>query len=334
MSLEFSALVVRRASNDQPASLELESWSDDQLDIGDVEIDVAYAALNYKDALASRGQPGVAGKFPLIPGIDATGVVTKSGDPRFQAGDPVLVAHADFGTQHHGGLAERMRVPADWVYRLPEGLDLAEAAGWGTAGFTAAQSVAALLAQGLVPAAGPIAVSGATGGVGSFAVALLAKLGFEVQAATGKPAQHEWLRQLGAQEVVGREAWQDDSGRPLLKGEFAGAVDSVGGNTLATLLKSTRLGGCVTACGLVGGAELQTTVYPFILRGITLVGIDSANIDRAHRQQLWDRIARDWKIDLQPLIRTVKLDEVPEVLQAMLAGQSLGRTVVSLAPER
>jgi acrylyl-CoA reductase (NADPH) len=295
---------------------------------------VTYSSLNYKDALAAAGHPGVARQLPLVPGIDAVGTVAVANDPGWQSGDEVLIADAEFGTAKDGGFTQYATVPADWCYRLPDRLSAVDAATWGTAGFTAAQSVEQLLQHGIQPQSGPVVVTGSTGGVGIFAVALLGKLGFEVVAVTGKSDRADWLKSIGASQVVGRDALDDHSNRPLLKGLYAGAVDTVGGNPLQTILRSVKNHGCVTACGLVAGTDLNTSVYPFILRGITLCGIDSANLDRATRQSLWEKIAGPWQLDCLPEIRTViERDGLEDSIRQITAGKIAGRMVLDLFGE-
>lgn len=296
-----------------------------------VTIQVDYSALNFKDALAASGHPGVAKRMPLIPGIDAAGTVVDSDDSRFQIGDQVMIAHAKFGTANHGGWTRFVKVPGDWVYQLPKGLTKREAVIWGTAGFTAAQSVYEIVQRGIEPEQGPVLVTGATGGVGIFSVKLLHQLGYQVVASTGKADRAEWLSQQGASEVVGRDDVVDTTESPLLKGQWAAAVDTVGGNTLASVLRSAKPHACVTACGLVAGHELNMTVYPFILRGVTLCGIDSAGISRSTREMVWSLIGEKWKLpDLDSLTEEIPLSGVPAAVEKILAGNVAGRTVVNL----
>jgi len=306
----------------------------EELDSGDVIVRVVYSALNFKDSLAANGNPGVARKFPLIPGIDAVGEVLQSSDSRFKVGQQVQIGHADFGTAHHGAMAELVRVPGDWVYELPTGLessfDLKTTVTWGTAGFTAAQSVEKIVAHGVTPDTGEVLVTGATGGVGIFAVKLLARLGYRVVASTGKTERYDWLRQHGAAEILTREDLDDMSKKPLLKSRWAAVVDTVGGNTLSTVLRSTLPYGCVTACGLVAGHELPVTVYPFILRGITLCGISSALIEREARIRLWSKIAQQWNMELDMIATEVSLQELPAAIQAITDGNIAGRTIVKM----
>ena len=298
---------------------------------GDVLIQVELSAVNYKDGLAAEGHPGVALSLPLVPGIDAVGVVVASDSDRCRPGDQVMVSGANFGTRSWGGWATYARVPGSYCLQIPAGMTTREAVILGTAGFTAAQSVEKLQQAGVTPDCGPVLVSGATGGVGIFAVRLLGQLQYHVVAATGKAERTDWLKQLGAREVISRQEINDPSGRPLLSQKWAGAIDTVGGRPLDTILRATKPGGCVTACGLVAGYELPTTVYPFILRGISLQGIDSANASVAFRERLWQRLATDLKIeDLESLVTEVSLSDVEKSVQAILAGQVAGRHIVDV----
>ncbi len=304
----------------------------DSLPEGEVLLEVHFSAVNYKDALAAEGHPGVALGLPLVPGIDAVGRVVESRSERCAVGDEVMVSGADFGTRSWGGWSTLARVPGAYCFVLPEGLTARESVILGTAGFTAAQSVERLQHHGVEADSGPVLVTGATGGVGSFAVKLLGQLGYQVVAVTGKLDQVDWLKNLGATRVLSREEVSDDSNRPLLSGKWAGAVDTVGGDILETTLRSTRPGGCVTACGLVAGSQLNTTVYPFILRGISLQGIDSANASVEFRQRLWTRLATDLKLQgLEDLAVNVSLADVESSVLAILAGKVRGRHVVEVA---
>jgi acrylyl-CoA reductase (NADPH) len=325
----FPALVVRRA-DDGSVVWGKETLTKNDLPPGNVLIEVAYSSLNYKDALATQAHPGVVRQLPHVPGIDCAGTVAQSGSPDYQAGQPVLVTGYDLGSASWGGWSAFVRVPADWVVALPEGLSLRDTMIYGTAGFTAAQCVGAIQRHGIAPAAGEVVVTGATGGVGSVAIALLAKLAYAVVAVTGKPAQSKLLQQLGAHQVISREEVNDHAEKPLLPARWAAAVDTVGGNTLATLLRATDHRGCVAACGLVGGDKLPLTVYPFILRGVTLAGIDSAKCPRQPRLEIWKKLADEWNVteQLQPLVREVTLAGVPGEVERMLAGQNSGRILV------
>jgi putative YhdH/YhfP family quinone oxidoreductase len=253
----------------------------------------------------------------------------ESASDEWRPGDDVLVTGYELGAGQWGGFAAYVRVPADWVVTLPAGLTARDAMIYGTAGFTAAQCVTAIIQHGIEPNRGPVVVTGATGGVGCLAVAILARLGYEVAAVTGKRDQHDWLRRLGASSIINRDEVMDDSDRPLLGSRWAAAVDTVGGKPLTTILRSMQHRGCVAACGLVAGADLKLTVYPFILRGATLVGIDSAKCPRPQRLEMWQKLAGPWRIDhLNELANEVTLDELPNCIEKILAGQIVGRTVV------
>lgn len=307
----------------------------DELPEGDVLVRVAYSSLNYKDALAAMGPPGVVTKtFPHVPGVDAAGTVARSRVDEFAEGDPVLATGFDLGASRWGGLAEYVSVPKDWIVPLPEGLTLRESMMLGTAGLTAAMGVHALEQHGVTPRSGRVVVTGATGGVGSIAIALLAKLGYEVAAVTGKRWMHEYLKDLGAAEILGREEVRDRSDKPLLARRWAGAIDTVGGDILSTIVRATTHGGCVACCGLTAGTELSLTVFPFILRGVFLCGVDAAWCPLAVKRQTWDRLAGPWKLDcLDRIARFIGLDEAPSRLARMLGGGSTGRLVVRISPE-
>jgi acrylyl-CoA reductase (NADPH) len=302
-----------------------------ELPAGEALIRVAYSSLNYKDALAATGHPGVNKVFPHIPGVDAAGRIVSGGTGRFAPGEPVLVTGFDMGANRWGGWAEYVQVPQEWVVPLPAGLTLRESMILGTAGFTAGLCVDALQQHAVQPASGEVVVTGASGGVGTFAVALLAKLGYHVVAVTGKAAAHEYLMRLGAQQILGREELDDRTAKPLLSGRWAGAIDTVGSHMLGTILRATRHGGCVAACGLAAGPDLPVTVFPFILRGITLAGIDAAWGPIPLRHQIWSRLAGPWKLDcLSTIAQFVKLDELPAYIDPILAGQITGRIVVDV----
>lgn len=314
---------------DDRISADLATRPTAELPEGDVVIRVQYSSLNYKDALAARGHPGVVARFPHIPGIDSVGQVVESNDSRFIPGQQVLATSYEIGAARWGAYAEFLRVPADWVLPLPGGLTPRECMVLGTAGLTAAMSIDALVERHIEPSAGEVLVTGASGGVGSLSVAMFSQLGYEVVAVSGKPAARDLLIRLGARRILGRDEVVDTSSRPLLKAMWAAAIDTVGGTTLSTIVRSLQPGGVVTACGLVGGAELPLTVYPFILRGAQLVGIDSATVPREKRIRLWNKLASDWKPRLlNDLVAEIALDQLPEKIAAILAGQIIGRVVV------
>lgn len=306
----------------------------DELPEGDVLIRVFYSSLNYKDALAVKGHPGVNKVFPHIPGVDAAGVVVRSGVYEFVEGDEVLVTGFDMGANRWGGYAEYVSVPQSWVVPLPAGLTLRESMMLGTGGLTAGMCVAAVVDRGIEPDRGTVVVTGASGGVGSVAVAILGKLGYRVAAVTGKESAHDYLRGLGAAEILPREEVHDRSEKPLLSGRWAAAVDTVGGEILATVVRATRHGGCVAACGNAGGVELPLTVFPFILRGVVLAGIDAAFCSIPFRHQTWDRLAGPWKLDsLDRIARFIDLEELPAQVDEILAGRITGRLAVNVNPE-
>jgi len=298
---------------------------------GDVVIKAAYSSVNYKDALAATGAGRILRRFPLTGGIDVAGAVVSSDDGRFNPGDLVLVTGYDLGVAHDGGFAEYVRVPGDWVVPLPEGLTPRHAMTLGTAGFTAGLSIVELERNDLKPGAGPVVVTGATGGVGSVAVAALAALGYQVTAVTGKTAEHEYLRSLGAAEILPREAIPTDA-RPLGKSTWAGAVDAVGGAVLAGLLKTMNYGAAVANSGLTAGTELHTTVLPFILRGVKLLGIDSVFCPMARRREVWARLAAAVRPStLETMAQEIPMAELPVAFDTLLRGAARGRFVVRIA---
>jgi len=326
----FRALVVEKT--DDGFFVEVRERRLDDLPAGDVTIRVAYSSVNYKDGLACIPNGRILTRYPMVPGIDLAGVVADSKDPRFREGDEVLVTGYELGVSHEGGFSEMARVPGDWVVPLPGGLTLKEAMALGTAGFTAALSVHQLIEHGVTPEKGPVIVTGATGGVGSTAVAILAQLGYHVAASTGKTSEEAYLRKLGAQEIVHRDEVAAESKRALEKQRWAGAVDPVGGKTTAYLLKTMQYGGSIALSGLTGGSELVTTVFPFILRGVNLLGIDSVYCPMELRKTLWERLAADWKPRYltEDIAREVTLDTLKDTLSAILRGEIRGRTVVKL----
>lgn len=325
----FQALVVRQ--EDDTFVRRMESRHLDDLPPGEVLVRVHYSSLNYKDALSAIGNRGVTRRYPHTPGIDAAGVVEASDHPLVRPGQEVIVSCYDLGMNTPGGFADYIRVPAAWVVRKPAALTLKESMIYGTAGFTAALSVHKLLAQGVRPAQGPVLVTGATGGVGSMAVAILAREGFQVTAASGKAAE-DFLTALGAAEIISREQVSGGRDKALLRPRWAGVVDTVGGEILAKALKSTRPGGAVTCCGNVAAADLPITVYPFILRGISLLGIDAAECPLALRQQLWDKLAGAWKLPMLATLGTeITMDQLSHHIDLILQGKVKGRLVVKVA---
>ena len=326
--MSFSAFVVTRG--DDAITTEVQALEEDALPPGEVVVDVEWSAVNYKDAMVTVPGNRVARISPLVPGVDLAGRVAHSDDPSLPAGTAVLVHGYDLGVARHGGFAERARVPADWVVRLPDLLTTRRAAAIGTAGFTAVLSVKKLRHAGVLPGTGPVLVTGASGGVGSMAVAALAAQGYEVVASTGKVNEHSYLRRLGATEVVGRDAVSTGSGRPLEHERWAGAVDCVGGTTLAGVLASLRYGGSVAASGLTAGPELQTTVYPFIIRGVNLLGVDSVNVPIADRRRTWETMREMLPDDaVDAVVATeVGLDALSGVLGDVLGARVRGRVLV------
>ncbi len=296
----FKAMVVSETA-EKTFVREIRERALNDLPAGELIIEVKYSSLNYKDALSATGNKGVTRKYPHTPGIDAAGVIVDSTTKMFSVGDQVTVTGFDLGMNTSGGFGQYISVPALWAVNLPKGLSLKESMGYGTAGLTAALCIIRLMASGLSKDSGEVLVTGATGGVGSVAVAILAKLGFNVVAATGKASEHDFLTALGAKSIISREEANDTSGRPLQKGRWAGVVDTVGGNILATALKTAKYGGLVTACGNAMSADLSVSVFPFILRGVSLLGVDSVEIPMRARQMAWQKLAGEWKIDLDPL---------------------------------
>jgi NADPH2:quinone reductase len=301
----------------------------DDLDPGEVVIRTHYSSVNYKDALAATGAGKVIRRFPCVGGVDAAGMVVSSSDTRFHAGDAVLVTGYDMGVAHDGGYAEYVRVPAGWVVPLPVNLSLFEAMALGTAGFTAALAIHRLQQNELTPDKGKVIVTGATGGVGSLAIMMLAQLGYHVVAMTGKDSEHDYLKSLGASEILPRHAVDLHSTRPLEKAQWAGALDAVGDDTLAWLTRTMQQDGVIASYGNAGGVELHTTVFPFILRGVKLLGVDSAATQMPLRKQIWQRLAGELHPrNLGQVAHTVSYAQLPEVFPKMLHGETRGRTVV------
>jgi acrylyl-CoA reductase (NADPH) len=324
----FRAVVVEKGEGGQ--SVALRDFDEADLMDGDVTVRVSHSTLNYKDGLALTGQAPVVRRFPMIPGIDLAGTVEASSHPDFNPGDAVVLNGWGVGETHLGAYAERARLKGDWLIALPQGLGAAQAMAIGTAGYTAMLAVMALERHGLTPGHGPAVVTGAAGGVGSVAITLLAKAGWHVIASTGRPAEAEYLKGLGAAEIVDR-AELSGPGRPLGKERWAAAVDSVGSHTLANLLAMTKYGGAVAACGLAGGMDLPSSVAPFILRGVSLLGIDSVMAPKPRRVEAWTRLARDLDpAKLAAMTTTIGLDEVVAAGRRIIDGQVRGRTVVEI----
>ena len=325
----FKAYVVEE-SDDGSFYGEVQDKTISELPPGDVTVRVQYSSLNYKDALSATGNRAVTKVYPHTPGIDAAGIVEESDTESIPKGSPVIVTSYDLGMNTPGGFGQYIRVPADWVVPLPTGLTLKESMIFGTAGFTAGLCVLKLTAS-VKPEHGPIVVTGGTGGVGSVAVAILSKLGYAVSAVSGKPNAKDFLGPLGVDKIIGREAFLENSKRPLLKPLWAGAVDTVGGEPLATAIKSTRPLGVVTCCGNAASPELPITVFPFILRGVSLMGVNSQSCPMDIRKNVWGKLSHDWKFDgLLRIFQEISLLELRDNIDTILKGRLLGRTVVRL----
>ncbi len=328
--MSFYRSFVVREQNKGEFSRSVEEKGIQELPAGEVLVRVHYSSLNYKDALSASGNRGVTRRYPHTPGIDAAGVVEESTVSAFQPGDQVIVSGYDLGMNHPGGFAEYVRVPAAWVVRLPQGLSLQQSMMLGTAGFTAGRCVEMLLRQGCVPGDGEILVTGATGGVGSISVAILAKLDFAVTALTGKN-EPAFLLNLGARTVLARGEFVRAPKKMLLPERWAGVVDTVGGQYLETAIKETRYDGVVTSCGNAASGDLALTVYPFIIRGVRLIGIDSARCPLSVRERIWQLLATEYKFSqLDHLVSVITLEELDEAIQRMLAGSLQGRMLVRL----
>ena len=325
----FKALLLTK-TDDAPLSAAVTDLDDDRLPAGDVLVQVASSTLNYKDALAITGKAPVVRSYPMVPGIDLAGMVVESSDQRYRPGDPVLLNGWGVGESHWGGLAQRARVKADWLLPLPGGMTPSQAMAIGTAGYTAMLCVMALQQHGVTPERGPVLVTGGNGGVGSIAIALLSRLGFTVHASTGRLHEAEHLKALGATELVDR-ATLNAPGKPLQKERWAAAVDSVGSHTLVNVCASTQYGGVVAACGLAQGMDFPGTVAPFILRGVTLAGVDSVMAPYVRRAKAWERLARELPAEaLAANTETIALADAPAVAARLLAGQVRGRVVVDV----
>ena len=326
---KFKAFKITEA--DKKVQAGFTDFTLDELDPGEVVVRVAYSDVNYKDALAATGKGRILLRPACIGGIDFSGTVVSSSDARFAKGDAVLATGFDIGVKHHGGYAEYARVPADWLVKAPQGLTLWEAMAFGTAGFTAGLAIVRMEQNGLKPENGPVIVDGATGGVGSIAVDALARLGYQVVALTGKAGEAEYLKKIGASEVKLRSELDLSKIRPLDKASWAGAVDNLGGETLAWMASTMKVGGCIASIGLAASTALNTTVLPFILRGVSLLGVDSVNCPMPLRQEVWRRLAGDMRpAHLKEITRTIPFAELPSVFDKFIGAQIRGRVVVDL----
>ena len=326
----FKALLLEEKDGKVAASIQ--SLAEDRLPPGDVTVGVQYSTLNYKDGLVLNGQGRLVRSYPHVPGIDFAGAVLESGHPGFKPGDPVILTGWRVGEMQWGGYAEKARVKGDWLVPLPQGLTGRQAMAIGTAGLTAMLCTIALEQQGVSPRDGEVLVTGAAGGVGSVATAVLAKLGYSVVCSTGRADTHAYLKELGASTIIDRAAIATPSGKPLDSERWAGCIDSVGGSTLACILPQMKYLGSVASCGLAGGTKLETTVIPFLLRGVKLLGIDSVMCSIERRKEAWARLARDLPMaKLEAMIRPATLADLPELGRAIVAGQVRGRVVVEIA---
>ena len=333
MSQSFRALVLRE-SDDRKVSSAIETLTTDDLPEGDVLVRVGYSTLNYKDGMIVNGIGRLVRTYPHVPGVDFSGVVEASEHPDFKPGDAVVLTGWRVGEMHWGGFAEKARVKGDWLVPLPAGLSARDAMAVGTAGFTAMLAIDALEAHGLNPDGGEVLVTGAAGGVGSVATAMLAKLGYTVAASTGRAAEHDYLKGLGASVIIDRAELSEAPSRPLAKERFAGAIDNVGGTTLANLLTQIKYGGSVAAVGLAGGNDLSTTVLPFLLRGVNLLGIDSVMCPKDKRIAAWERLVSILSAEqLAGMAETCALEDLPSRASAILKGEVRGRTIVEVGGE-
>lgn len=330
MAKTFRAFVVNKTDTD--FSADFQELSTNELPEGEVLIRVAYSGVNYKDGLASIPEGKIVRSYPFVPGIDVAGVVEESSDPNFKEGDEVIATSYELGVSHYGGYCEYARVKAEWVIPLPAGLTLKEAMALGVAGFTAALAIYHLEKNGLKPQNGPVLVTGATGGVGSVGINILHKLGYTVAASTGKASEHDYLKELGASEILSREETSAESKRPMEKERWAGSLDAVGGSTLAYLIRTTSAYGSIAAYGNTGGPDFSTTVFPFILRGVNLLGTDSTHCPMELRRHLWQMLANDYKPPrLLDLIATeAPFEELPQALETILKGGTRGRKLMRI----
>jgi acrylyl-CoA reductase (NADPH) len=331
MLTTFRAFIVNKTA--EGFSAELGELQHKDLPEGEVTVKVAYSGVNYKDGLASIPEGKVVRTYPFVPGIDLAGVVEESNDARFKVGDEVIATSYDLGVTHYGGFSEYAQVKADWIVPLPAGLTMQEAMALGTAGFTAALAVYQLEKNGLRPQNGPVLITGATGGVGSIAISILHNLGYQIAASTGKASEQAYLHELGAEQIVERAVTSAESNRPLERETWAASVDAVGGTTLAYLLRTTKYGGSIASCGNTGGLNFNTTVFPFILRGVNLLGIDSVLCPMELRRELWDLLANAYKPAklLSHIGREVDFEDLPTALATVLKGGIKGHTVVRIS---
>ena len=326
--IQYKAFVVDEIDGKFVQSIQ--TVSTENLPAGEVLIQVYYSSVNYKDALSATGNKGVTKKYPHTPGIDAAGIVAYSENDQFLVGEEVIVSGNDLGMNTPGGFGQYIRVPAEWVVKLPEGLTMKEAMIIGTAGFTAGISLLRLN-ELVKPANGKVVVTGATGGVGSIALSLLSKLGYQTIAVTGKESEYDFLRSLGATEIISRAEFQQIDKRPMLSAKYAGAIDTVGGHILENILKSLQPLGAVTTCGSVSATQLNMTVFPFILRGISLIGISAQNYPMNLRQGLWEKLSNEWKpAHLLNLYSEIQLSDLKTTLELILRGELKGRTIVRM----
>jgi acrylyl-CoA reductase (NADPH) len=326
----MKAFVVEKVGDKEFAS-EIKELPTPKCADNEVVIKVTYSSLNYKDALSSVGNPGVTRKFPHVTGIDVAGTVYESTSPIFKVGERVLVTGYDMGMNTDGGHAQFVKVPASWIARIPDSISDKEIMTFGTAGLTAALSINELITNHIKPESGDILVTGATGGVGSIAVSILSKLGYNITAISGKKEKVEYLKRIGANEVISREEFEEASNKPLLSEKYAGVVDTVGGNILAQALKQVKYDGVVTCCGLTSSHELNTNVFPFILRGVRLIGIDSVECKLEKKQAAWEKLASRWKINnLASLTNEITLNEIKDAYELLLSGKAVGRYLVKI----
>ena len=325
--INYKAFVTKES--DDGFTNSIEDLSTSNLQSNDLLVKVSYSSLNYKDALSASGNKGVTREYPHTPGIDAVGKVVESNSSDFKVGENIVVTGYDLGMNTYGGFGQYISIPADWVISLPKELSEAEAMSIGTAGLTAGLCVRKLLMNDLAPDSGDVLVTGASGGVGSVAVMILSKLGFRVTALTGKTDQIDYLESLGASSIIMRNE-MEEQGKPLQKGLYQGGVDTVGGSILSNFISQTSQRGAITCCGNVAGDKLQTSVFPFILRGVSLIGIDSAESLLEVKKEVWNNFSKDWKIDLEKITKEVRLDSLSDEVEKILKGEQVGRIRVNL----